>query len=197
MPQLPSNLRDRVMLGLLSLGALFLLIPGIWGIWNSDILGPGDIVPYAAQNPLSLAGLALLGLFTILALYPVVAPVWKLLFAPRAIPARDQAVISRRCQEVDHLLTEATPSSLKNAVVTIDSLLDHALKVLGYRGSLAEKLKAAGKRFRAIDQIWQAHRFRNRLVHEVNTTVSIQEARSVVQTIKSALLDLGALEGQI
>jgi len=166
---LPLSKRwNRVMLVFLSLGTAFLLLGMVWGFITGDVLGTGDVVPFILQNALLSIVLLLTGASLLLAVAPIVLPRLLTFFAAPSFPAPERAVITRRCREIDRMMAEATPSSYKNAVVTMDSLLDYALKTLRYQGSLADKLKAAQKRFSDIDRVWQAHRFRNRVVHEID-----------------------------
>lgn len=77
-------------------------------------------------------------------------------------------------------------------VVEADKILDEALRLLGYAGSLGEKLKAAGPRFRNPNAVWAAHKLRNRLVHELDTPPADREVDQAVDAFHSALTDLGA-----
>ncbi len=86
------------------------------------------------------------------------------------------------------LETNPTPA-LK--VIEADKILDEALKMLGYDGSLGEKLKKAGPRFSDIDGLWSAHKLRNRLAHELNAKPSDAEVRTALTAFKRGLKDLG------
>ena len=77
-------------------------------------------------------------------------------------------------------------------VVEADKVLDEALKLLGYRGSLGDKLKAAGPRFRDVEALWAAHKLRNKLVHELDQSPADREVDEAVKAFHAALTDLGA-----
>lgn len=79
----------------------------------------------------------------------------------------------------------------KHAVVDADKLLDFVLQKKGYTGSLAEKLKKAEKVFLHINDVWNAHKLRNRIAHEVGFEVTEREARRALSAFKQALYDLG------
>ena len=79
-----------------------------------------------------------------------------------------------------------------SAILDADKLLDYALGKKGYMiGSIGEKLKKAGPRFSDLNGVWRAHKFRNRLAHEL-TEVNKEEAKDALKQFKRALNDLGA-----
>ncbi len=78
----------------------------------------------------------------------------------------------------------------KNAILEADKLLDHVLKLKGFEGSLGEKLKKAQHCFRDVDEIWSAHKWRNRIAHEMNVKITPQETKTVLSRFKEALKDL-------
>jgi len=75
-------------------------------------------------------------------------------------------------------------------VVEADIVLDYALKELGYEGPLGEKLKEVGARFSNLDDVWKAHKFRNRIAHEPGITVSDKEAERVLSVLEKAIREL-------
>lgn len=77
-------------------------------------------------------------------------------------------------------------------VVEADKILDEALRLLGYTGSLGEKLKKAGPRFSNLNAVWAAHKLRNRLVHELDVKPADREVDQAVSAFHKALTDLGA-----
>ena len=76
-------------------------------------------------------------------------------------------------------------------VMEADKVLDQALGVLGYSGSLGEKLKVAGPRFSDLDGLWAAHKLRNRLAHETGMEVSDEQAMNALRVFRRALTDVG------
>lgn len=89
-----------------------------------------------------------------------------------------------------HLLQETTKGL---AVTEADKLLDASLQVRGLAGeSMAERLKAAQSLFSPslYQEIWEAHKLRNSLAHEVGATVTSSQALKAVQTIRQALYHL-------
>lgn len=76
-------------------------------------------------------------------------------------------------------------------VMEADKLIDHALSMLGYRGTLGEKLKKAGPRFSDLDGLWRAHKLRNTLAHELHAEVSEGNRKTAMHAFQKALTDLG------
>lgn len=61
-------------------------------------------------------------------------------------------------------------------MIDAESVLYQAFDALGYAGSFAEKLKAAGPRMGHSQALWDAHKLRNRIAHEPGTVLARNEA---------------------
>ncbi len=77
-------------------------------------------------------------------------------------------------------------------ILEADKVLDLALKLLGFEGSLGDKLKAAGPRFSDVNSVWYAHKLRNRIAHEVHVQLTQAETEKAMRIFKRALRELGA-----
>ncbi len=77
-------------------------------------------------------------------------------------------------------------------LVEADKILDEALRLIGYAGTLGEKLKKAGPRFSDINGVWWAHKLRNRAVHDLSSAPNNDEVHRAIILYKKALTDLGA-----
>jgi hypothetical protein len=75
-------------------------------------------------------------------------------------------------------------------VIEAEKVVESALKLLGYQGSFADKLRAAGPRFSRLQDLWSAHKLRNRIAHEMGVSVSERDIRSAVNAFEKALKDL-------
>lgn len=85
-------------------------------------------------------------------------------------------------------------SSRHIAILNADKLLDQALKDSGVKGeTMGERLKNAKSKLKHRDAIWSAHKLRNRIAHESDVKVSVQDTKRSLAAFKSALKDLGAL----
>lgn len=74
----------------------------------------------------------------------------------------------------------------RHAVMEGDKLLDLLLQKRGYRGSMADKLKRAGRQFSNIQDLWYAHKMRNRIVHELDVKIEPKQAKRFLASYKKA-----------
>ncbi len=96
--------------------------------------------------------------------------VWWAVRLRRRIPARARRQIR---QSWEHAASFPDPV---RRVMEAEKAADLLLAELGFRGSFAEKLTAAGVRFGGMEPVWRAHKLRNRLAHEPGATASEAEA---------------------
>jgi len=92
-----------------------------------------------------------------------------------------------------HLTQEAT---LALAVSEADKVLDAALQYKGVAGTtMGERLKNASKVFPhdLYQQVWEAHKLRNTLAHEVGAHMNSHEAKQAVSSFRTAMYHLGIL----
>ena len=87
-------------------------------------------------------------------------------------------------------------NSLKVAVIEADNLLDEALRLAGYRGvNLGERLKKiTSAELPLIDEIWEAHKIRNRLAHESGFRLDRATAERALEVYQKVFQDLGILD---
>jgi hypothetical protein len=103
----------------------------------------------------------------------------------RQITPALRAELARHWQElISHGVTTKT-------ILELDKLLDLALQYRGMSGSLGEKLKAANALFSNPQAVWESHKLRNRLAHELNAEVGDRELQSAVSGFRGGLRDLG------
>lgn len=76
-------------------------------------------------------------------------------------------------------------------IVEADKILDEALKMLGYQGTLGEKMKKAGPRFSDLNGLWRAHKLRNTLVHDLQAKPSDGDISAAMRGFERGLKDLG------
>lgn len=79
------------------------------------------------------------------------------------------------------------------AVIDADKLLDHALRKKNFSGStMAERMVSAKDAFSRRQLVWEAHKYRNQIVHE-EVKVSEKKVKGALVGFRTALKDLGAL----
>ncbi len=84
-------------------------------------------------------------------------------------------------------------SGLRVAVIDGDKLVDQALKDRRIRGNtMGERMKQASY-MKSIDNLWTAHKLRNKLVHEPDVKLKKSTALSALSAYKKSLKELGAL----
>lgn len=88
-------------------------------------------------------------------------------------------------------IIDAFEAHPKQGIMDADKLLDYALERKGFVGTLGEKLKKAGPRFSDLNGVWQAHKLRNQVAHELGD-IHLNEARRALGFFKQGLNDLGA-----
>lgn len=87
-----------------------------------------------------------------------------------------------------------TPATLALAISEADKLFDVALRAAGVPGNtLGERLKAAESHFdpSQYNQLWNAHKLRNRLAHEVGVSIDKQETETAVRSLQRGITRLG------
>ena len=117
----------------------------------------------------------------------------RISFRKTVLSSQAREIVKTKWQEIEELIKLGKPSNFKNAVISADKLLYFVLKEVGFSGTLGEKLIAAKGRFSDYSGIWQAHKLRNRIVHEIEHEMFHFEATSAVAQFKKALKDLSAL----
>lgn len=107
----------------------------------------------------------------------------------------DRDMIAGRWNTI-RLTSQTGASGLKSSITEADKLLDHVLKESGFGGeTMAERLRQAQSRFSRseYDAVWQAHKLRNSLAHDVGFDLVPTQAKEALNTIERALKTLGAL----
>ena len=87
----------------------------------------------------------------------------------------------------------------KYSIVEADKLVDTVLRRAGLQGnSMADRLRKTEKMIprRVYQEMWDAHKLRNQLVHEVDHNVSDDESRLALWKMKRYLITLGAFKDE-
>ena len=103
----------------------------------------------------------------------------------RRISPQDQAIIITKLQE-NEKLTEQDRG--KEAVFEADKLLDFVFKLIHLRGeTFADRLKAAKNLLPNYQAVWDAHKLRNNLAHELDFQPSSKEVKQSLDTFDRAI----------
>lgn len=103
--------------------------------------------------------------------------------------------IKERWQAVLNHLNSVNESDWKLAIIEADKIIDNLLTEKGLKGeSIAEKLALIDKKeLQNIDLLWEAHKIRNRIVHQTGFKLEYQEAKRAISYYQEALKELKIL----
>ncbi len=84
-------------------------------------------------------------------------------------------------------------SGMRIAVIDADKLVDHALKQTNVPGdTMGERMKSANY-LTNINNLWTAHKLRNKLVHEADMKPKKSDMKFAIITYRKVLKEMGAL----
>ncbi len=97
-------------------------------------------------------------------------------------------------EEIKRHINSDRESDWKLAVIDADKFLDDLLKKDGYPGeTMGDRLMSIDKaQFVSLDGLWEAHKIRNKLAHDVNYFLRYAEAKRAIQCYEAALNELGS-----
>ena len=124
--------------------------------------------------------------------HPVVDD-WRQTTTPQqAQPPSDQATQWEEIKRRGDSLREA---EWKLAVIEADNLVDEQLKSRGFAGeSMGERLMMINPSdLASLQDLWDAHKLRNLLVHDTNYTVRHDQVLSAISSFEKVLKELGAI----
>jgi hypothetical protein len=110
-----------------------------------------------------------------------------------AVAAPDS--ITARWEEIKRHVSSANPAEWKFAVLEADKLVDFVLDRAGFPGeTMGEKLMAIDQsQIATIQGLWQAHKLRNQIAHDMNYFIRDVDARKAVEQFEATLMELQAL----
>ena len=100
--------------------------------------------------------------------------------------------VKRKWGAIEKRLKSGLESEYKLAVIEADDLLDKTLKQGGFKGdSLGERLDKMTKEILPnLEEVLEAHKIRNNIVHDPNYKITLGEARRVISFFERALRSL-------
>ena len=133
-----------------------------------------------------------IGIIVVIAFAVIIAKLRRYFGRPE-MHGMSREAIQKHWEEVEKM-SESGRMGSKMAIVEADKLLDSSLKSLMMSGStLGERLKFACYKYPELRNVWNAHRLRNRLVHETSFEPSLGETRAAIRDFKRALQVLKVL----
>lgn len=95
---------------------------------------------------------------------------------------------------IEQQLRRDEVSTYHLCILNADSLLDQAMKERGIPGTvMADRLKAMKQKWSNADNVWSAHKLRNKIAHESDARVTYDSTRRALSSFKQALKDVGAI----
>ncbi|MEO6729481.1 MAG: hypothetical protein ABIM99_06190 [Candidatus Dojkabacteria bacterium] len=116
-----------------------------------------------------------------------------MLFAPQHEDANWKLQAKTNLNKVRGLTTSNDESKLKTAVIEADKLLDYVLKSKKVKGeTLGDRLKSSKNLFStsSYNKVWEVHKLRNRLAHEMNFNPDIRYLKSSANSLLSEISDI-------
>ena len=103
--------------------------------------------------------------------------------------------MSKDWQSVLDKLKVEDENSYKLAIIEADKILNDILERIGYQGKdMGERLKQINRdQIGNIDEIWQAHKLRNQIVHQPNFRLNRGQTKRAIEAYQRALENLEAL----
>lgn len=97
--------------------------------------------------------------------------------------------------KIKERLETGLESEYKLAIIEAEAILDDVLKKMGYsEETFGEKLKQVSVDILPnIEEIWEAHKTRNNIVHDPDFKLNLDEAKKTISIYEKALTDLGVL----
>lgn len=118
---------------------------------------------------------------------------------PKIVPAKTgpekMDKITEEWQKITQDFQRGDDANLKLAIIEADKLLDDILKKANFQGAdMGERLENINSaQISCIDDIWRAHRVRNKIAHEQNFTIKHDEAEILIKIYEKALGELQVL----
>lgn len=122
-----------------------------------------------------------------LALVYLVFIIWLKKFKKAGLAEGDRKFLLKKWQEIKR------DPDLRHQIINADKILDKLLEKRGYQGNVGDKLKQSKAHFSDLDGVWNAHKLRNKLAHELDFHLSSGAAQVALRSFEKAFKDLGLL----
>lgn len=112
-----------------------------------------------------------------------------------SVPSLPKQMMEERWQGIEGKLAAGDENSYKLAIIEADKIFDDLLKKINLPGQdMGERLKSLNpNQIGNLDEVWQAHRLRNRIVHEPDFRPNPTEIKRAIDSYQRALRSLEAI----
>lgn len=111
-------------------------------------------------------------------------------------PLKSANKVDQEWGRIKQRLESGDEANFKIAVIEADKLIDDLLKSMNYPGeSMGDRLKLIDQsKLSSIQELWNAHRVRNNIVHNAGFKLSYREAKAAIESYEKVLKEFEALE---
>lgn len=111
-------------------------------------------------------------------------------------PLKTVNKVNKEWEKIKQRLEAGDEANFKIAVIEADKLVDDLLKSMNYPGeSMGDRLKLIDEsKLKSINELWNAHKIRNNVVHHAGFKLSYKEAQSIIETYEKVLREFEALD---
>ncbi len=117
----------------------------------------------------------------IIALLLIALVAWK--FLPRG-PRLSESGKRKVLNHWKHAKSQQDPHRM---LLEADAVVAELLQLIGFSGSMGDKLKKGGKYLPDVDAVWHAHKLRNRIAHEPGLSIDPREAARAMQSFEAVI----------
>ncbi|HDH31177.1 MAG TPA: hypothetical protein ENH26_00135 [Candidatus Wolfebacteria bacterium] len=105
---------------------------------------------------------------------------------------RHREIIRRKWEKLLEKIKSGDERDLRLAIIEADNLVDEILIRHGYSGKdMGERLKSIHpSEIENLDDLWKAHKIRNRIAHESEFHIAQVEAKKIITVYHKTLKDL-------
>ncbi|MEZ4210609.1 MAG: hypothetical protein R3B38_02770 [Patescibacteria group bacterium] len=122
------------------------------------------------------------------------AILWLFRSKPAKVSEQDKAKIRAAWDQINNLLDSTDDHAWAKAVMDADKVLDLAMAMVGAQGQgLGEKLKRNEQMLGDVNRVWNAHKLRNRLAHDVDVNITKPAAVEAVRTFEGVIRRIGLM----
>lgn len=110
--------------------------------------------------------------------------------------AVDADIVSEKWTGVQVMMQQGGPANYRQAIIEGDKVVDMVLRSRVEGDTMGERLKTAQKLFtrHTYDQLWTAHKIRNKVAHEAEFDGLSSDAKLAVRNFEKALKELRVLK---
>lgn len=129
----------------------------------------------------------------IFVLIPLIIVFFAIIAVQNLSPKFDKTFYRDKWKEIE-MMSKAGETYAHHAVTEADKLFAAALKRLHFRGeTTADRMRSAASSLKNNEDVWEAHKLRNKLVHDASFKVKSRDVKRALASYHRALKTLGAL----